>query len=58
VFGTVAAEAAKAAVRMALNSPLAVGLIYENEMHTLCLAAGDHIEGVRAFTEKRPANFK
>jgi enoyl-CoA hydratase len=53
----VAVESAKAAIRMALNAPLAAGLVYENEMNTLCLSAGDHVEGARAFVEKRPPNF-
>ena len=39
------------------EAPLAAGLAYENEMNTLCFAAGDHLEGIRAFQEKRPAAF-
>jgi len=35
VFGTVVAQAAKAAVRMVLNSPLAADLIFESEMNAL-----------------------
>lgn len=54
----VAVEAVKASVRMALSAPLEAGLRYENEMNTLCFAAGDHLEGIRAFREKRPAEFK
>lgn len=57
-FSPVAVQAVKAAVRMALNAPLASGLVYENEMNTLCFAGGDHLEGIRAFQEKRPAEFK
>lgn len=57
-FSPVAVEAVKASVRMAMNAPLAAGLVYENEMNTLCFAAGDHLEGIRAFQEKRPAAFK
>jgi enoyl-CoA hydratase/carnithine racemase len=53
----VAVESAKAAIRMALDAPMSAGLVYENEMNTLCLSAGDHIEGARAFVEKRPPNF-
>ena len=56
-YSAIAVESAKAAVRMALNSPLAAGLAYENEMNTLCLSAGEHVEGARAFVEKRPAKF-
>ena len=54
----VAVEAVKASVRMALSGPLEAGLRYENEMNTLCFAAGDHLEGIRAFREGRPAEFK
>jgi enoyl-CoA hydratase/carnithine racemase len=56
-FSPVAVEAVKACVRAALSAPLPAGLVYENEMNTLCFAAGDHLEGIRAFNEKRPASF-
>jgi enoyl-CoA hydratase len=54
----VAVQAVKASVRAALSSPLDAGLRYENEMNTLCFAAGDHMEGIRAFLQKRTAEFK
>ncbi len=57
-FSPVAVEAVKASVRMALTSPLPAGLKYENEMNALCFAAGDHMEGIRAFQQKREAEFK
>ena len=57
-YSPVAAQAVKAAVRMALSSSLDAGLRYENEMNTLCFAAGDHLEGIRAFNEGRKAEFK
>jgi enoyl-CoA hydratase len=53
----VAVQAAKAAVRAALASPLDAGLRYENEMNTLCFAAGDHLEGIQAFEDKRSPRF-
>jgi enoyl-CoA hydratase len=56
-FSPVAVEAVKSSVRAALSTPLHAGLAYENEMNTLCFAAGDHMEGIRAFQEKRPASF-
>jgi enoyl-CoA hydratase len=56
-FSPVAVEAVKACVRASLSAPLPAGLVYENEMNTLCFAAGDHMEGIRAFQEKRPATF-
>ena len=37
---------------------MAADLKYENEMNTLCFAAGDHMEGIRAFQQKRDAEFK
>ncbi len=54
----VAVQAVKASVRMALQAPLEAGLKYENEMNTLCFAAGDHLEGIRAFQQKRPPEFR
>jgi enoyl-CoA hydratase/carnithine racemase len=54
----VAVQSVKASVRAALSAPLEAGLRYENEMNVLCFAAGDHMEGIRAFQEKRPAAFK
>lgn len=56
-FSPVAVQAVKASLRMAMEAPLAAGLAYENEMNVLCFSAGDHLEGIRAFNEKRPAAF-
>ncbi|MFT3952894.1 MAG: enoyl-CoA hydratase/isomerase family protein [Piscinibacter sp.] len=57
-FSPVAVESVKASVRMALSSTLPAGIRYENEMNTLCFSAGDHMEGIRAFREKRDAEFR
>jgi enoyl-CoA hydratase/carnithine racemase len=57
-YSPVAVQAVKAATHMALTAPLDAGLRYENEMNTLCFAAGDHMEGIRAFQERRPAAFE
>ncbi len=57
-FSPVATQAVKAAARMALSSGLEAGMRYENEMNTLCFAAGDHMEGITAFREGRAAEFK
>lgn len=56
-FSPVAVQSVKASVRMAMEAPLTAGLLYENEMNVLCFAAGDHLEGIRAFAEKRGAQF-
>lgn len=57
-YSPVAVEAVKASVRAALTTQLEAGLRYENEMNTLCFAAGDHLEGIRAFQQNRPAQFQ
>jgi enoyl-CoA hydratase/carnithine racemase len=57
-YSPVAVQSVKAAVRMALSSALPAGIAYENEMNVLCFSAGDHMEGIRAFAEKREAAFK
>ncbi|MBV9220764.1 MAG: enoyl-CoA hydratase/isomerase family protein [Methylobacteriaceae bacterium] len=56
-FSPVAVQSVKAAVRAALSMPLDAGLRYENEMNALCFHAGDHREGIKAFQDKRPAEF-
>ena len=56
-FSPVAVQSVKASVRMALEAPLSAGLLYENEMNVLCFSAGDHMEGIRAFNDKRQAEF-
>ncbi|WP_376096918.1 enoyl-CoA hydratase/isomerase family protein [Roseomonas sp. CCTCC AB2023176] len=53
----IAVQSVKAAMRMAMEAPLSAGLTYENEMNVLCFSAGDHLEGIRAFNEKRSAEF-
>ena len=57
-YSPVATQSVKASVRMALSAPLEAGLRYENEMNTLCFTGSDHLEGIRAFQEKRPARFE
>ena len=56
-FSPVAVQSVKASVRMSMEAPLTAGLLYENEMNVLCFSAGDHLEGIRAFAEKRGASF-
>lgn len=57
-YSPVAVESVKAAVRMALQSDMPSGIRYENEMNTLCFAAGDHMKGIRAFQEKHQGKHK
>ena len=49
--------AAKEATRAALSLPLEDGLKFERALFNLCFASEDKVEGVRAFLEKRAANF-
>lgn len=56
-FSPVAVQSVKAALRAAMETPLSAGLRYENEMNVLCFSAGDHLEGIKAFNEKRGAEF-
>lgn len=49
---------AKAAVRASLETPLAAGLAYERELFITAFASEDRTEGVAAFLEKRPAEFR
>jgi enoyl-CoA hydratase len=53
----VAVQATKAAVRAALSTPLEAGIRYENEIHVICMADKDRLEGIKAFQEKRPGKF-
>lgn len=51
-------EAAKAAVQAAAELPLQQGLARERELVTAIFATEDRTEGMRAFLEKRPPDFK
>jgi enoyl-CoA hydratase len=53
----VAVQATKAAVRAAMSTPLEAGIRYENEIHVICMANKDRIEGIKAFQEKRDGKF-
>ena len=53
----VAVAAAKEATRAALSLPLEDGLKFERSLFGLCFASEDKVEGVRAFLEKRAADF-
>jgi enoyl-CoA hydratase len=53
----VAVAAAKEATRAAMSLPLDEGLRLETSLFQLCFSSEDKAEGVRAFLEKRQANF-
>ena len=57
-FSPVALELAKTAVRTAMESPLSAGLAHERELFIAAFASEDRVEGVKAFMEKRTAEFK
>jgi enoyl-CoA hydratase len=54
----VALRMAKSAVRAAAEMPMTAGLAYETELFVTCFASEDKREGVSAFLEKRPAEFR
>jgi enoyl-CoA hydratase len=49
---------AKRALRAALEMPLSAGLAHERDLFALAFATEDKEEGVRAFLEKRPPQWK
>ncbi|WP_213993438.1 enoyl-CoA hydratase/isomerase family protein [Sodalis sp. dw_96] len=56
-YSPLAVQSVKAAVRAALSMPLEAGMKYENELTSLCFAAGNYQEGSSAFGEKRPTKY-
>jgi enoyl-CoA hydratase len=50
-------KVAKEAVRAADRLPIEDGLIWERDLFCLCFSSADKEEGVRAFLEKRPAQW-
>lgn len=54
----IAVQVIKHLVRMADNTPVEAGLSMENDLFAYCFTTKDSAEGVAAFTEKRPPNFK
>ncbi|OLN26954.1 enoyl-CoA hydratase/isomerase family protein [Desulfosporosinus metallidurans] len=57
-LGAVALSMAKSAVNEGLKMDLETGLQYENKCFNLLFATEDQKEGMKAFLEKRPANFQ
>ena len=56
--GPLAARMTKEAILMAFETPLAVGLQYEKRLFAMLFSTEDQKEGMRAFMEKRKAEFK
>ena len=54
----IAAQMTKHMIRMAQNTPLDIGLLYENDSFSYCMTTEDAAEGQRAFAEKRKPEFK
>jgi enoyl-CoA hydratase len=51
-------KVAKEAVRMSQRLPIEEGILYERDLFCLCFSTEDKAEGVQAFLEKRPAEWK
>lgn len=56
--GPVAIQMTKHMVRVAQNTALDVGLMWENDSFAYCMTTEDAQEGQRAFSEKRPPAFR
>lgn len=54
----IATQVIKKAVRISMNTPLDVGLDYENELVHITFSTEDKLEGEQAFKEKRKPVFK
>ena len=56
--GPIALHMAKAAINTGAQSDLSTGLDMEARCFSICFGTEDRLEGMRAFLEKRKANFK
>jgi enoyl-CoA hydratase len=56
--GPLAVAAAKRTLRAGEDQPLSGALAFESEQFARLFATADQKEGMRAFLEKRPANFQ
>lgn len=58
IKGPLAVRAAKEAIEDGCDMALERALAHEAQLFALCFATEDRAEGVNAFLEKRPPNFK
>jgi len=56
--GPIAVKYAKAAINRGMQTDIDSGIAIENELWALCFTTEDQKEGMAAFLEKRPADFK
>ena len=54
----IAVKLAKAAINNGMNTDLKTGVQFEAEAYTSTFVSEDRVEGMKAFVEKRPAEFK
>ncbi len=54
----IAIRMAKRAINAATNTDITTGICYELETYEIAFQTEDRIEGMKAFLQKRPANFK
>jgi enoyl-CoA hydratase len=54
-FKPVAVQAIKAAVRASMSMSVDDGMRMENELNAHCFSGSDHLEGIKAFSEKKGA---
>jgi enoyl-CoA hydratase len=57
-FSPLTVKIAKEAVRASERLPIEDGIVYERDLFCLCFSTEDKEEGVAAFLEKRPANWR
>ena len=54
----IAIKMAKVAINNGINTDLTIGVQFEAESYTSTFVSEDRVEGMKAFVEKRPAEFK
>ena len=54
----IAIKMAKVAINNGINTDLTIGVQFEAESYTSTFISEDRVEGMKAFVEKRPAEFK